>query len=31
VIYLDTCVVVALLTPEPDSERALQWFEGCRG
>ncbi len=29
-IYLDTSMVVALLTPEPDSERALQWFEGCR-
>jgi predicted nucleic acid-binding protein len=29
-IYLDTSVVVALLTPEPDSERALRWFEGCR-
>ena len=30
VIYLDTSVVVALLTPEENSEIALHWFEGCR-
>jgi len=30
VIYLDTSVVVALLTPEENSEIALRWFEGCR-
>lgn len=29
-IYLDTSVVVALLTPEENSEIALPWFEGCR-
>jgi len=30
VIYLDTSVVVALLTPEENSEIALRWCEGCR-
>ena len=29
-IYLDTSVVVALLTPEPRSPHALDWFEQCR-
>jgi predicted nucleic acid-binding protein len=30
VIYLDTSVVVALLTPEALSSRALGWLEQCR-
>jgi predicted nucleic acid-binding protein len=30
VIYLDTSVVVALLTPEALSARALEWLEQCR-
>jgi predicted nucleic acid-binding protein len=30
VIYLDTSVVVALLTPEVRSAHALDWFERCR-
>jgi predicted nucleic acid-binding protein len=30
VIYLDTSVVVALLTPEECSAVALDWFEHCR-
>ena len=29
-IYLDTSVVVALLTPEALSSRALGWLEQCR-
>ena len=29
-IYLDTSVVVALLTPEALSPRALAWLEQCR-
>ncbi len=29
-IYLDTSVVVALLTPEASSPRALEWLEQCR-
>jgi predicted nucleic acid-binding protein len=29
-IYLDTSVVVALLTPELRSPHALDWFEQCR-
>ncbi|QVL53005.1 MAG: type II toxin-antitoxin system VapC family toxin [Cyanobium sp. M30B3] len=29
-IYLDTSVVVALLTPEERSASALDWFEQCR-
>jgi predicted nucleic acid-binding protein len=29
-IYLDTSVVVALLTPEVRSALALDWFERCR-
>jgi len=29
-IYLDTSVVVALLTPEARSPQALDWFEQCR-
>ncbi len=29
-IYLDTSVVVALLTPEALSARALEWLEQCR-
>jgi len=29
-IYLDTSVVVALLTPEERSGVALDWFEHCR-
>jgi len=29
-IYLDTSVVVALLTPEERSAAALDWFEHCR-
>ena len=29
-IYLDTSVVVALLTPEESSSRALDWFAQCR-
>ncbi len=29
-IYLDTSVVVALLTPEASSPRALEWLERCR-
>ena len=29
-IYLDTSVVVALLTPEERSPLALNWFEQCR-
>jgi uncharacterized protein len=29
-IYLDTSVVVALLTPEERSPLALNWFEHCR-
>ncbi len=29
-IYLDTSVVVALLTPEALSSRALEWLEECR-
>ncbi|MBD2718848.1 type II toxin-antitoxin system VapC family toxin [Synechococcus sp. FACHB-909] len=29
-IYLDTCVVVALLNPEASSPRALEWLEQCR-
>ncbi|MCP9886942.1 type II toxin-antitoxin system VapC family toxin [Cyanobium sp. ATX 6A2] len=29
-IYLDTSVVVALLTPEERSPQALDWFEQCR-
>jgi predicted nucleic acid-binding protein len=29
-IYLDTSVVVALLTPEDRSSLALDWFEQCR-
>jgi predicted nucleic acid-binding protein len=29
-IYLDTSVVVALLTPEDRSPEALDWFEQCR-
>ena len=28
-IYLDTSVVVALLTPEERSPQALNWFEQC--
>jgi predicted nucleic acid-binding protein len=28
-IYLDTSVVVALLTPEESSSLALDWFEQC--
>ncbi|MFO7628209.1 MAG: type II toxin-antitoxin system VapC family toxin [Prochlorococcaceae cyanobacterium] len=30
-IYLDTSVVVALLTPEERSPDALDWFAQCRG
>ena len=30
-IYLDTSVVVALLTPEDRSPQALDWFALCRG
>jgi len=30
VIYLDTSVVVALLTPAENSEIAQRWFKGCR-
>ncbi|MCX5932933.1 MAG: type II toxin-antitoxin system VapC family toxin [Cyanobacteria bacterium] len=29
-IYLDTSVVVALLTPEERSPHALDWFDQCR-
>ena len=29
-IYLDTSVVVALLTPEERSSSALDWFAQCR-
>ena len=29
-IYLDTSVVVALLTPEERSPLALDWFGQCR-
>jgi predicted nucleic acid-binding protein len=29
-IYLDTSVMVALLTPEERSAVALEWFERCR-
>jgi uncharacterized protein len=29
-IYLDTSLVVALLTPEARSPQALDWFEHCR-
>ena len=29
-IYLDTSVVVALLTPEASSPGALEWLEQCR-
>ena len=29
-IYLDTSVVVALLTPEQSSSRALDWFSQSR-
>jgi hypothetical protein len=29
-IYLDTSVVLALLTPEERSPEALQWFAHCR-
>ena len=30
-IYLDTSVVVALLTPEERSPQALDWLEQCKG
>ena len=30
-IYLDTSVVVALLTPEERSPRPLDWLEQCKG
>ena len=29
-IYLDTSIVVALLTPEAQSDQALKWFADCR-
>ena len=29
-IYLDTSVVIAMLTPEERSPLALDWFEQCR-